>query len=77
LEGKSDIHNKRKETACRIMCCCGFGFGSRFANLENGFHNLFLVNSRDSHAHELRTNQAEIMEINGNGRDAIISCRTS
>jgi hypothetical protein len=68
LEGKSDIHNKRKETACRIMCC-GYGFGSRFANLENGFHNLFLVNSRDSHAHELRTNQAEI--------DAIISSRTS
>lgn len=69
LEGHYDINNKRKETACRIMCCCGFGFGSRFANLENGFHNLFLVNSRYSHAHELRTNQAEI--------DAIISCRTS
>jgi hypothetical protein len=66
LEGHYDINNKRKETACRITCCCGFG--SRFANLENGFHNLFLVNSRDSHAHELRTNQAEI--------DTIISCRT-
>jgi hypothetical protein len=43
------------------MCCCGLGFGSRFANLENGFHNLFLVNSRDSHAMSFEQTKQKLM----------------
>uniref|UniRef100_U5G161 Uncharacterized protein n=1 Tax=Populus trichocarpa TaxID=3694 RepID=U5G161_POPTR len=56
-----------------VLVCFFHTFFSSFVLLTFLFASKItcheLIGSRDSHAHELRTNQAEI--------DAIISCRTS